>query len=369
MNNKTIKLIVALVIAVSVVCTCAFAATYSIQFFKYPAGTENNTVKATVNNKNGAGSSDLGANGEIIYIAGDPDTATTNATGRTFLGWFDLNGVELVKGNILPQTGINNFYPRYEQGAVKYTITLKVGDTVFKTISAEENANIADAIAAANVGTPSKSTTAQYTFAFANWDVADDATLTGDVEIQAVFTETLRKYTLYFQYEDGRSYASESYNYGEVILEHSWLPTGAETKASDENYDYEFDGWYNVSTNEKVTAETIVTGTATYSAKFNAIAKAPVIPDSVPTTIEKGGKVYTNVPNARLTKDLPAVFAGNVVVDYYTDGRTGTKSFGFTVENAPANITGEGATVTFDVAIIGVPEEVIISRIDVVFGE
>lgn len=97
---------------------------------------------------------------------------------------------------------------------------------------------------------PTKEQTAEYTYAFANW--ADEngkavnldvATVTGETVLSAVFTETIRKYTVTFVYGDNKTSVQEV-EYGAAATaptaEEAEKPTTATTK-------YIFQGWENAN--------------------------------------------------------------------------------------------------------------------------
>jgi hypothetical protein len=94
----------------------------------------------------------------------------------------------------------------------------------------------------------------------------------------------------------------------------------------------------------------------------------PVEPPTSPysSTMTAGGKTYTGVPNTSLTKNVDGALAGKVVVTYFKDGKADlSKDISFTAGDS--NITGSGS-VTFQVAIMGVPSDVIVTNIDAVLN-
>lgn len=104
-------------------------------------------------------------------------------------------------------------------------------------------------------GTPTKTATAQYTYAFAGWTpeidrVSDDATYT------ATYTNTLRKYTVAFVNDDGTVLQESELAYGETPEYTGATPT----KAATAELVYVFKGW-----DQEITD---VTGDATYKATY-----------------------------------------------------------------------------------------------------
>lgn len=97
---------------------------------------------------------------------------------------------------------------------------------------------------------PTKEQTAEYTYAFANWADEngkavnlEDATVTGETVLNAVFDETIRKYTVTFVYGDNKTSVQEV-EYGAAATaptaEEAEKPTTATTK-------YIFQGWENAN--------------------------------------------------------------------------------------------------------------------------
>ncbi|MFA5006942.1 MAG: InlB B-repeat-containing protein [Candidatus Izemoplasmatales bacterium] len=102
---------------------------------------------------------------------------------------------------------------------------------------------------------PTKASTAQFDYAFTNWDVPF-ASITGALTVRAVYASTVRSYEVVFQDADGTELKTETVAYG-----------GAATAPADPSrdstaqYDYAFTGW-DVAF-DPIHGETTVT--ATYS--------------------------------------------------------------------------------------------------------
>ncbi len=97
-----------------------------------------------------------------------------------------------------------------------------------------------------------------------------------------------------------------------------------------------------------------------------AAAPEPEKPESVATTYKLGNTTYTDVPNAQVTKTLTSgTISGKVIANYWKDGVKVLTPAEIPFENITiGKFTGAGE-VTFDVAIMGVPTNVIITAIDV----
>jgi len=125
-------------------------------------------------------------------------------------------------------------------------------------------------------GTPSKTSTAQYSYTFDGWTnsmygttlVTPSSTAGGTYF--AHFKENIRSYTITFKNYDNSQLQSNSVNYG-VRPSYSGTPTRAE----DANYTYEFSGWNDGTTTYAAGAQLpTVSGAATYTAQFTANPKA-----------------------------------------------------------------------------------------------
>ncbi|MCR4874790.1 MAG: InlB B-repeat-containing protein, partial [Clostridia bacterium] len=105
--------------------------------------------------------------------------------------------------------------------------------------------------------TPTKESTAQYSYTFTGWDPEVSA-ITGDTDYTAQFSETIRSYKITWNnYDDSTLKTDEDIRYGEMPVYSGDTPT----KPSDERYDYTFSGW-----SPEVSA---VTGNVTYTAQFS----------------------------------------------------------------------------------------------------
>ena len=105
-------------------------------------------------------------------------------------------------------------------------------------------------------GTPTKASTAQYSYAFEGWHVEPTAA-TEDFDYYAVYSETLRSYTVRFLDFDGSELQSSTYLYG-ATPGVSKVPARESTVA----YDYAFSGW--------TPAVEAVTGDAIYTALYDS---------------------------------------------------------------------------------------------------
>ena len=105
--------------------------------------------------------------------------------------------------------------------------------------------------------TPTKASTAQYTYTFSGW-TPTIAKVTANATYTATFTQTLRKYTITWKNADGTTLKTEQVDYGTTPSYTGSTPT----KESTAQYDYTFAGW--------TPAVAIVTQAATYTATYTS---------------------------------------------------------------------------------------------------
>ncbi len=188
---------------------------------------------------------------EITVRNGEAATAPTeglekSATAQytyTFAGWDqDLSSV----------TANMTVNAIYTETLRQYTVTFVYGDG--KTMEV-----IVDYGSGATAPTEGleKTETVQYTFTFAGWD-KDFSNIQGETTVNALYTETLRKYTVTFHYGDGKT-SSVSVDYGTAAT----APTEDLEKASTADYFYTFAEWDKDFSN--------ITGDLTVTALYNEL--------------------------------------------------------------------------------------------------
>ena len=134
------------------------------------------------------------------------------------------------------------------------TVTFINGVTVLEIIEIEKGT-----VPEYKGETPTKAEDEMHTYEFAGWDPKIEEVYE-NTTYYAVFTETLRQYTIKF-ISEGEVFLTETYAYAEVIE----APSPNPTKAEDDKFTYTFKEW-------KPSIVT-VTGDATYTAVFEATPK------------------------------------------------------------------------------------------------
>lgn len=220
----------------------------------------------------------------------DPTKASTVEYDYTFGGWSPA---------VAQVTTDATYAATYNQTKRKYTVTFKnEGGTTLSEAQYEYGTLAADITVPAN---PTKAEDAQYTYTFADWDVAL-ADVTGDATYTATYTATARSYsvTLDLNTPDGSGTITSgdvtSYTYGVGAT----LPT-AVTRVG-----YRFDGWFSTAspaaTDQPVTGiGTDVTGnkifyakwTAMYGVTVNSPSNGSIVPNA--TSVAGGDTVIVTV--------------------------------------------------------------------------
>ena len=149
--------------------------------------------KYTVTWKNGDSVLETDENVEYgttpTYDGVEPTKAADAQYSYVFAGW--TPEVVAANGNV-------TYTAVFTSVLNKYTVTWKNGDTTLET---DENVTYGST-PSYDGATPTKATTAQYTYTFSGW-APQISSVTGSVTYQAQFTETLRTYTITFYSEDG----------------------------------------------------------------------------------------------------------------------------------------------------------------------
>ena len=185
----------------------------------------------------------------------------------TFAGWSryknSLAADSTARTNI---TNNRNVYAAYTTSVRTFTVKFYSGSTLLQTVN-----NVAYGSSAAYTGaTPTKEASAQYTYSFIGWNANSSASeadpdamsnITSDKNIYAIYSNTLRSYTITFvraAIDGGGTLQTQTVAYGTVPTYTGSIPTTTQQG-------YAFKGW--------TPTLTAVTGDATYTAAFEEIAE------------------------------------------------------------------------------------------------
>ena len=182
---------------------------------------------------------------------------TTTATSAT--GWEMVDGASDCTLTASGGTYTFNFNTSTKMLEVLYvadgyTVTFKNYDgTVLKTDV------VAKGSAATAPATPTRPSTAQYTYTFAGWDVSFD-NIQADTVVTATYTQVLNKYTVTFKDYDGSVITTQQVEYGKAAT-----APATPTREATAQYTYTFKSWDKAFTN--ITADTVVTATYTQTVR------------------------------------------------------------------------------------------------------
>ena len=155
--------------------------------------------------------------------------------------------------------------------------------------------------------TPTKTSTAQYTYTFDKW-IPALAEVTGDATYKASFTSTVKEYKITWKDGDGKTLKTEKVAYGTVPAYTGATPT----KTATAQYSYTFTGWDKTPV--------AVTANATYTAQFSQTVNKYTITfkNENGTTIEAKQWEYGTTPTCATTPTKTAT----AQYEYEFDGWT-----------------------------------------------
>ena len=233
-------------------------------------------------------------------------------SGYAFDGWYTAKeGGEkvadfTVKGNA-------EYYARYVEIAAEYTVKFYAEDGT--TVLKEETKKYGESVTAPVA--PDKPSTDGATYTFDGWYTAKeggekvtDFTVKGNAEYYARYTAEAVKFNVIFYDENGLELKNYEAAYGEKAV----APEVPE-KDGDEQYHYEFDGWYD-ETEEfdgKLVTDFTVTANSYYYARYKAVLnKYTIIFVADGVTVKEEELEYgsaVNLPETNPEKE-GIVFAG-----------------------------------------------------------
>lgn len=182
----------------------------------------------------------------LVSFPENPETPD----GIMFSGWYTDDGVKVKATTI------------FSKDQTVHAVYIDASDIYFSIRFFNSDTTLLDSQSVqygrtpSYAGTPTKASTAQFSYAFEGWHVEPTAA-TEDFDYYAVYSETLRSYTVRFLDFDGSELQSSTYLYG-ATPGISKVPTRQSTVA----YDYAFSGW--------TPAIKAVKGDAVYTALYDS---------------------------------------------------------------------------------------------------
>ena len=197
---------------------------------------------------------------------------TCSRTGYTFLGWYTASSGGTKISSTTKITGTVTYYAQWSINSYTLTYNVNGGNAVSPASKSVQYGS-----AYGTLPTPTKSSDAEYTYAFAGWytaasggtQVTTNTTMgAGNTTIYAHWTATRRSYTINYQTTYGSlNRTSQSVAYGSKGSCTLTMPS------NNAQYTYTFQGWYTAANGggtkvgSSLTLETpSVTGAATYYA-------------------------------------------------------------------------------------------------------
>ena len=182
----------------------------------------------------------------LVSFPGDPEPPE----GKMFSGWYTDDGVKVKSSTV------------FTKDQTVHAVYIDASDIYFSIRFFNADTTLLDSQyvqygkTPIYGGTPTLASTAKYSYTFEGWHVEPTAA-TEDFDYYAVYSETLRSYTVRFLDFDGTELQSSTYLYGATpgVLK---TPTRQSTAA----YDYAFSGW--------TPAIKSVTGDAVYTALYDS---------------------------------------------------------------------------------------------------
>lgn len=218
---------------------------------EYPifADESNRAIYKIVFNDDGVTSNRYNTNKGTVSFPEDPEPAE----GYIFTGWYNSSDIRVKPTTVFSadQT-VNAVY--VDASNVFWTINFYNTDA--KSTLLETKSYRHGSVVAYNGETPTKETTAQYTYSFKGWD-AEITNAVEDFDYHAVYDSTVRSYKIYFNNFDGTLIENATFEYGKMPS----CSKGPSREATAE-WKYSHKGWKP--------ALDYVTGEATYVATYDS---------------------------------------------------------------------------------------------------
>lgn len=180
---------------------------------------------------------------------------TCSRTGYTFLGWYTASSGGTKISSATKITGTVTYYAQWSINSYTLTYNVNGGNAVSPSSKSVQYGS-----AYGTLPTPTKSSDAEYTYAFAGWytaasggtQVTANTTMgAGNTTIYAHWTATYKNYTVTWNGNGGTpSKSSSSFHYNDAL---GTLPTAKRTGYTFKGWSTSANGSVNVSTTTKVT--------------------------------------------------------------------------------------------------------------------
>ena len=280
-------------------------------------------------NVNGVVTSAWVANGDMpVYAGATPTKPSTATTDYTFSGWD--KELAAVTGNV-------TYTAQFGESARKYTVSFVSEDGTTPLSSAQ----VANGTSVTKPADPEKAATDEYEYTFDGWYTAADVKWdfdtnkmpTEDITLKAKFTQSERKYRVYFTDEEGNPFTDAAYATQELSYQGTAVKPVDPVKESTAAQVFTFMGWYNGETEWDFATQ--VTEDVTLTAKFSAATR------QYDVTVTFDG-LEQEKPSVNKKAEYESVIDLN---DYNETG------YGFTATANGSPIDGKSYTVTGDVTI------------------
>lgn len=238
---------------------------------------------------------------------------TCSRTGYTFLGWYTASSGGTKISSATKITGTVTYYAQWSINSYILTYNVNGGNAVSPTSKSVQYGS-----AYGTLPTPTRASTAQYSYTFAGWytaatggtQVTANTTMgAGNTTIYAHWTATTRSYTVTWNGNGGTpSKSSSSFHYNDAL---GTLPTATRTG-------YTFKGWStSASGSVNVSTTTKVTGNVTYYAIWQINSYTLTVTAGTGGTVSGGGPY-----NYGATATLKATPSAGYHFVKWSDGNT-----------------------------------------------
>ena len=251
------------------------------------------------------------------YNGGTPTKASTAQYSYTFSGW---------SPTVAGITGDTTYTAQFSSTVRTYTVTWKNGNTTLET----DTGVAYGTTPTYNGGTPTKASTAQYSYTFSGWSPTV-AAISGDTTYTAQFSSTVRTYTVTWKNHDGTVLETDNnVPYGTTPTYNSGTPT----KSSTAQYSYTFSGW-----SPTVAA---ISGATTYTAQFSSTVRKYTVTVAAGSYGSVDKTSVANVPyGTKLTVNGNKVTINGTTVTATASATTDQYTYGFSSwTNGTATVTG-----------------------------